>query len=569
MTESKPTITRTTHVLSIERLEPGDFERLCCALLPREGFDSPQHYGAAGSEQGRDIVARRGGELWYVQCKQVKECGPKVLLDEVEKVRGLMERDPDRRPAGILFMVSCDVSATARDRVGKRCAELGLACEIWARTDLDTRVQNRPDIVARFFSGQASIETTATYTEGGAYIEGQVDTGDGDFIGRDQHIHYHVQSLPSGAPFQAPLLPAHFVPRPEVSTDLKARLLTDETAAPGALVISAVHGLGGIGKTTLVAALAHDPEVQVRFPDGVLWVTLGQQPELLARLHEWIQNLHDYDFRPTTADGAVSHLRTLLHDKACLLVIDDAWQADHLRTFLVGGPRCLVLITTRDAALARKMGARLYDLDVMTEAQALALFEARLGPLDGNREQAAALARELGYLPLALELAAAQVEGGIAWAELLDIFRKELADLAVLELDEATYRNESLRLSFLLSLERLTPEDQEAFAWLGVLPEDVRLNPTMAATLWDQPGTDTRKRLHRLRDKALLKSVGEDRYMIHDLLHDEAKLRLAERMPLADAHAALLARYRVRCRDIRRLALTGIPCPTTATSTNT
>ena len=55
-------------------------------LLPREGFDSPQHYGAAGSDQGRDIVGRRGGELWYIQCKQVKECGPKVLLDEVEKV---------------------------------------------------------------------------------------------------------------------------------------------------------------------------------------------------------------------------------------------------------------------------------------------------------------------------------------------------------------------------------------------------------------------------------------------------------------------------------------------------
>jgi hypothetical protein len=44
-----PAITRTTHTLPLERLEPPDFERLCVVLLPREGFDSPQHYGATGS----------------------------------------------------------------------------------------------------------------------------------------------------------------------------------------------------------------------------------------------------------------------------------------------------------------------------------------------------------------------------------------------------------------------------------------------------------------------------------------------------------------------------------------
>jgi hypothetical protein len=239
----------------------------------------------------------------------------------------------------------------------------------------------------------------------------------------------------------------------------------------------------------------------------------------------------------------------LLHDKACLLVVDDAWQADSVRPFLVGGPRCRVLVTTRDATLARKVGARLYDLDVMTEPQALALFEARLGPLDGDREQAAALARELGHLPLALELAAAQVEGGVPWEELLEAFRRELANLAALDLDEATYRNESLRISFRLSLERLSLEDRAAFAWLGVLPEDARINPLMTATLWDQPEAEARKRLWRLRDKALLKSVGKDCYMLHDLIHDETKLRLTERMSLPEAHVALLDRYRVLTRE--------------------
>ena len=210
----------------------------------------------------------------------------------------------------------------------------------------------------------------------------------------------------------------------------------------------------------------------------------------------------------------------------------------------MGGERCRLLVTTRDATLARGLGAHLYDLDVMTEAQALALFEARLGSLDSSRDQAAALARELGYLPLALELAAAQVEGGVTWAELLDTFRHELADLAALDLDEAAFRNESLRLSFRLSLERLSDKDLDAFVWLGVLPEDVLLNPAMAATLWDEAEREARKRLRRLRNKALLKEIDKDRYTLHDLLHDEARLRLAEQMPLLQAHARLLDRYR-------------------------
>ncbi|MBN1139154.1 MAG: hypothetical protein JXM73_21420 [Anaerolineae bacterium] len=349
--------------------------------------------------------------------------------------------------------------------------------------------------------------------------------------------------LPIGVPFQAPPLPAHFVPRPEVSNALKARLFANEPSAPGSLVISAVHGLGGIGKTTLVASLAHDHDLQTRLLDGILWATLGHEPDVLSLLVGWIQELHDYDFRPTVVESASSHLRTLLHDKACLLVVDDAWQADHVRPFLVGGERCQVLVTTRDATLARKVGARLYDLDVMTEPQALALFQARLGPLGSNRKQAAVLARELGYLPLALELAAAQVEAGITWEELLDVFRRELADLAALDLDEATYRNESLRISFRLSLERLPLEDQEAFAWLGILPEDVRLDSAVAAALWDQSEADARRRLRLMRDKALVRAVAEEQYTMHDLLHSEAKLRLVEKIPLPEAHAILLAHY--------------------------
>ena len=357
------------------------------------------------------------------------------------------------------------------------------------------------------------------------------------------------RDLTPGAPFQAPAVPRYFIPRPEASDSLRVHLLAEGTGAAGALIVSAVHGLGGIGKTTLVAALAHEPDVMALFPDGILWATLGTRPDELSLLAGWIQALGDYSFRPTVTESASAHLRTLLHAKSCLLVLDDAWQAESVRAFLVGGERCRVLVTTRDATLARKVGALLYDLDVMTASQALALFEARLGSLVGHRKQAEALARALGFLPLALELAAVQIEAGLSWAELLGVFHEKLADLRALDLDEAIYRNESLRLSFRLSLERLLVEDQSAFPWLGVLAEDARLTPAMAATLWGQPEIESRKRLRRLRDKALLQTPGGDQYSVHDLLRDEAALHLSQQMPLHAAHELLLQRYRAFTQD--------------------
>lgn len=503
-------ISATTHILPFESLSALDFERLCLALLRREGFPDPQHYGAAGSDAGRDIIARRDDGLWYVQCKQVKECGAQLLLNEVNKIQRLIEGDPEQRPVGILFMVSCNVSAQARDRVASRCSELGLECETWGRTDLDSRVQESSDLVARFF---------------------------------DWYAH------PAGAPFQAPPLPPHFVSRPKECNELKEHLLAYESGTRGTLAISAIHGMGGIGKSVLAAALAHDAEIQRAFPDGVLWIVLGQQPELLARLRECIQALGDHSFVPTTVEGGSVHLRSLLHTMACLVIVDDAWQADDVCPFLVGGPACKILVTTRDAALARKVGARLYAIDVMTETEALLLFEARLGSLEGDRPKAASLARDLGYLPLALELASAQIDAGVHWMDLQACFRQGLVDLQVLDLDEAGFRNESLRLSFHLSLHRLSADDLDAFAWLGVLPEDAQIGAGMAAMLWNQRETEADKRLRRFRDRGLLRSVGSNLYLIHDLLHEEAKLRLMERMSLPEAHLSLLARYRQAARQ--------------------
>jgi hypothetical protein len=100
-------------------------------------------------------------------------------------------------------------------------------------------------------------------------------------------------------PFQAPPLPTYYVDRPEYSQDLKTRLLTESNDVR-TLVVTAIHGLGSVGKSTLATALAHDKEVKTHFCDGILWATLGQQPNLLSLLSGWVQALGDCNFKATS-----------------------------------------------------------------------------------------------------------------------------------------------------------------------------------------------------------------------------------------------------------------------------
>jgi NB-ARC domain len=139
-----------------------------------------------------------------------------------------------------------------------------------------------------------------------------------------------------------PQLPPHFIPRQEISDELKGRLLHPEAGEPRDRVITAVQGMGGIGKTTLATALAHDEEVHARFPDGVLWATLGQAPETISLLNSWIHSLGDHDYQITEIEVATRHARSLIYRKSILIIIDDVWDYNHIRPFLIGGQRCQI-----------------------------------------------------------------------------------------------------------------------------------------------------------------------------------------------------------------------------------
>jgi hypothetical protein len=149
-------------------------------------------------------------------------------------------------------------------------------------------------------------------------------------------------------PFMVSDLPGDYVKRPREFGQLRKKLL-DEAHEEAVAITAALRGAGGYGKTTIARALCHDEGIQEAFDDGILWVTLGENPgNVVGVLGDLIYALSHEKLALDTLDAATNRLSELLADRDILLVIDDVWDAVHLKPFLQGGKRCARLITTRN-----------------------------------------------------------------------------------------------------------------------------------------------------------------------------------------------------------------------------
>ena len=144
----RPQVIRTTHILPFERLSPLDFERLGLWLVRREGYEGAEHLGAAGAEQGRDIVARRDGRRVVFICKRVERLAPSGAEREIKKLQSL---PAEERPDDLVFLVSASVSVTTRDRARAAWGDQG-SCDFWAGVELDELVKRHADILHEFFA---------------------------------------------------------------------------------------------------------------------------------------------------------------------------------------------------------------------------------------------------------------------------------------------------------------------------------------------------------------------------------------------------------------------------------
>jgi tetratricopeptide (TPR) repeat protein len=332
-----------------------------------------------------------------------------------------------------------------------------------------------------------------------------------------------------GVPRELPALVGHFTGRAAELDELSGLMAGGEGHA---LVICAVGGTAGVGKTALAVQWAH--RVAGRFPDGQLYVNLrGYDPDrpvapadALAGLLQAL-GVRGADI-PDGAQDRSRLYRSRLAGRRMLVLLDNARDAEQVRPLLPGDPGCVAVVTSRDAlaGLVATDGARRLDLDVLPLADAIALLRSLIGArADDDPGAAAELARLCARLPLALRIAAelAAARRAAPLAELV-------AELAAGQLDclEAGEDRADVRAVFSWSCRQLPGDTAGAFALIGLHP-GADLDAHAAAALAGITPGQARPVLGQLHRASLLQASGSGRYGMHDLLRAYAREQAAAR----------------------------------------
>lgn len=349
----------------------------------------------------------------------------------------------------------------------------------------------------------------------------------------------------------APLLPATYVERSEIIGLVVRDIVAASSQSLGGLSATVIHGLGGIGKSTLAKAICRNNRIQSTFSDGVLWAEVGQQPNIEHLAARWLRLLDGNDHLQNTFSETVDALRATLQDRKVLLVLDNVWDPSDIDALLVAEAPTHFLVTTRRVAVADHLGAKSRTLDVMSSTEAKRLIEAWIRkPLGGpTLEQALEFADAVGFLPLAVQLGAAMASRGRKWEEITRAFKAEIVDIAPTDYQSRQLR--TVRACLNISLNQLRNEDEHAwkcFVRLGTTARGTQITPLLASRIWHTDDHTANNILSSLADDALIQ-VEDDSFRLHDLMHDLAQMLLYREPPIGldetpeKAHFAIIKSY--------------------------
>ncbi|WP_169515799.1 ATP-binding protein [Amycolatopsis nigrescens] len=342
---------------------------------------------------------------------------------------------------------------------------------------------------------------------------GQIDTVTVDQAGR-----------PPGVPRQLPAASHLFTGR-EAELELLTAALDAELEQGSTVVISALGGAGGMGKTWLALHWAH--QHQDRFPDGQLFVDLRgfDRSENPMPPHEAVRGFLDAlgvaaDDMPVELSAQAGLYRSLLAKRRMLIVLDNARDSDQVTPLLPGAPGCTVVITSRNrmAGLVTTQSARPVAVEALDERESRALLSRRLGAERLEAEPAAAteLVQWCAGLPLALSIVAgrAVLDPQIPLADLAAELRSTSSRLSALDEGTSTACLETV-LSW--SYRSLTDPQAAVFVLLGLAPgPDISLSA--AASLTGLPEREVFAVLRSLERVSLVQQHTSKRYRMHDLV---------------------------------------------------
>ncbi|MFD9861472.1 AfsR/SARP family transcriptional regulator [Streptomyces alboflavus] len=312
------------------------------------------------------------------------------------------------------------------------------------------------------------------------------------------------------------------------------------TAEGRVMAVSALAGIGGVGKTTLAVHVAH--AARARFPDGQLYVDLqGAGPRVAEPetvLGAFLRALGTQDSAiPDSLAERAALFRSVLDGRRVLVLLDNARDAAQVRPLLPGTEGCAALVTSR-TRMVDLAGAHLVDLDVMSPDEALQLFTKIVGEerVASEREAALDVVAACGFLPLAIRIAASRLAARRTWT--VSTLAAKLADERR-RLDELQVGDLAVAATFELGYGQLEPAQSRAFRLLG-LADGPDISLSAAAAVLDLPVDDTEDLLESLVDTSLLESAAPGRYRYHDLVRLYARAcAKRDELPPSERDAAL------------------------------
>jgi WD40 repeat protein len=351
-----------------------------------------------------------------------------------------------------------------------------------------------------------------------------------------------------------PPLPQSFIAREGAVEALRNLLFSegDETN----IAVTAVAGMGGIGKTVLATALCRDTAVQRAFPDGIAWMTIGREwdGDFVARMREVGRALgEDVERGWDSKIACENRYRNILREKAALIVVDDVWKLEDLKPLLVDAPRSRFLFTTRDAGIARNVTSRRYTAAVLAQNEARLLL-------------ARAAGRKVTELPAEADPIIAAC-GGLAaavsqiGASLRDVSAAEWRDtLAALETVDTGAIEEllppgqkSFFRSLAVSIQAVPADLQERYLKLAVLLEDAPAPLPILQTLWNVKEAEARRGARYFVERSLgTWEAAEDPsrgIKLHDLQLDYVRACYPHRETLPFIHGAVRLSAHIVQRD--------------------
>jgi DNA-binding SARP family transcriptional activator/tetratricopeptide (TPR) repeat protein len=325
---------------------------------------------------------------------------------------------------------------------------------------------------------------------------------------------------PVPVPRQLPAALRDFAGRKE-----ELKRLDDLLGNAGTMVITAISGTAGVGKTALAVHWAH--AIAGQFPDGQLYVNMrGFNPDAAPMepgeaLRRVLDSLGVPPGRiPAEPDAAAALYRSMVAGKRMLVVLDNVRDAGRARLLLPGSGGCLVIVTSRDqlSGLVAGEDASLLTLDVLTEREARDMLTARLGSdrIAAEPRAVTELITLCARLPLALAITSARAAAhpGLRLSHLVN----ELADASSrLDALDAGDIAASVRSVLSWSYQNLDGTAARMFRLLGLHPgPDVSV--AAAASLAAVPLAEARGTLRELTRANLLNEPAPGRHAFHDLL---------------------------------------------------